>query len=118
MSDYRKLLVWEKAKDLAVATYAAIGASAVSRDFGLRDQILRASVSVASNIAEGYTRETASDRAHFLSIARSSCAELETQLIIAQEAGLLGQAKAAELLAATEEVSRMLYALRARIREV
>jgi len=51
--------------------------------------MLRAAVSIASNIAEGYARETAADRAHFLNVARGSCAELETQLTIASEAGLL-----------------------------
>lgn len=116
MSDYRKLLVWQKAKDLAVEVYGAIGASAISRDFGLRDQMLRAVVSIASNIAEGDTRDTPADRAHFLSIARSSCAELETQLIIAAESGLIAAAKVQRLLATTGEISRMLYALRARIR--
>jgi len=84
MSDYRKLAVWVKAKDLAVAVYGAVNGSSVAKDFGLRDQILRASVSVASNIAEGYARESGADRAHFLSIARGSCAELETQLTIAK----------------------------------
>jgi four helix bundle protein len=83
MSDYRKLNVWVKAKDLAFATYRSVGRAPVAKDYGLRDQMLRASVSVASNIAEGYSRETAQDRAHFLSIARASCAELETQLFIA-----------------------------------
>lgn len=51
MSDYRKLLVWKKAKTLAVDVYKAVNGSLVSRDFGLRDQMLRAAVSMASNIA-------------------------------------------------------------------
>lgn len=51
MSDYRNLLVWQKAKDLAVGVYRAVSGSAVARDFGLRDQMLRAAVSVPSNIA-------------------------------------------------------------------
>jgi four helix bundle protein len=117
MSDYRKLSVWAKAKDLAVAVYRAVAGSRVSRDFGLRDQMLRASVSIASNIAEGYTRETPQDKAHFLTIARGSCAELETQLIIASEAGLIGAPGAGELIERSQEVSRMLYALRERMRK-
>jgi four helix bundle protein len=66
--------------------------------------------------AEGYTRETQADRTHFLNIARGSCAEVETQLFIAEEAGLLDSAQACILRASSEEISRMLHALRARIR--
>jgi len=51
MSDYRKLLVWTKAKTLAVSAYKAVRSNAVSQDFGLRDQMLRAAVSIASNVA-------------------------------------------------------------------
>jgi len=116
MSDYRKLSVWMKAKDLAVAIYQTVGQSRIARDFGLRDQMLRAAVSIASNIAEGYTRETQADRIHFLNIARGSCAEVETQLFIAEESGLLDSAQACILRASSEEISRMLHALRARIR--
>jgi four helix bundle protein len=116
MPDYKKLLVWTKAKSLAVAVYGAVNRNSISRDFGLRDQMLRAAVSIASNIAEGYARETAADRAHFLNVARGSCAELETQLAIAEEAGLIASQEAIALRGDSEEVSRMLYALRSRIR--
>jgi len=51
MPDYRKLQVWLKAKDLAVATYQAVSNNGIAKDFGLRDQILRAAVSIPSNIA-------------------------------------------------------------------
>ncbi|MEN9663292.1 MAG: hypothetical protein RL324_2241 [Verrucomicrobiota bacterium] len=115
MPDYRKLNVWVKAKNLAVETYRAVAHSQVARDFGLRDQMLRASVSIASNIAEGYTRETPPDRAHFLNIARASCAELETQLCIAEEARLLPPTDSEKLRTSSEEISRMLYTLRSKI---
>lgn len=117
MSDYRKLAVWQKAKNLAVAVYRAMDSSRLSKYDSLRDQMLRAAVSIASNIAEGYARESAKDRSHFINIARGSSAELETQLFIAEEAGLLNASDAAALRASSEEISRMLYALRARIRE-
>lgn len=116
MSDYRKLLVWQKAKQLAVEVYRVVGATAVGRDFGLRDQVLRAAVSIASNIAEGYSRESKEDRTRFLTIARGSCAELETQLFTAEEAGLLAARPAAALRESSEEVSRMLHSLRKSIR--
>lgn len=114
--DFRKLTVWQKAKDLAVAVYRSVHASAVAKDYGLKDQILRASVSIASNIAEGYTRETTPDRIHFLNVARGSCAELETQLIISVDAGLLSRAPADALIQQSDEVSKMLYSLREKLR--
>ena len=116
MSDYRKLTVWMKAKNLAVAIHGLVRRPAMAREHALNDQMLRAAVSIASNIAEGYAREKPQDRAHFLNIARGSCAELETQLAISGEAGLVSADDALRLSRASEEISRMLYALRARIR--
>jgi four helix bundle protein len=116
MPDYRKLLAWQKARALAVSVYRAVGESEVKRDFGLRDQVLRSAVSIASNIAEGYARETTEDRTRFLTIARGSCAELETQLFIAEDAGLLDPRSANALRKDSEEVSKMVYALREALR--
>lgn len=84
-------------------------------DFGLKDQLLRAIVSISSNIAEGYTRESAADRKHFLTISRGSCAEAENQLIIACEAGLISPQPAEALITAVNEVSRMIYALKKKL---
>ncbi len=117
MSDYRKLNVWLKAKDLAVAVYQVVRRPGMAREHALGDQMLRAAVSISSNIAEGYAREKPQDRAHFLNIARASCAELETQLLIAEEVGLISGAESERLRKASDEISRMLYALRARIRD-
>ena len=116
MSDYRKLTVWLKAKDLAVAVYKVVRSPGMAREHSLGDQMLRAGVSIASNIAEGYAREKPQDRSHFLNIARGSCAELETQLLIAEEVGLLAAVDATNLRNASDEISRMLFALRERIR--
>lgn len=70
----------------------------------------------ATRRREGCTRESREDRTRFLTIARGSCAELETQLFIAEEAGLLAARPAAALRESSEEVSRMLHALRKTIR--
>lgn len=117
MSDYRKLLVWAKAKDLAVAIHRFVRSAAMAREHALGDQMLRAAISIPSNIAEGYAREKPQDRSHFLNIARGSCAELETQLVIAEEAGLMPMQEATGLRADSDEISRMIFALRARIRD-
>ena len=115
MADHKRLIVWVAAKDLAVEAYRLVGASAIARDYGLRDQLLRAGVSVPSNIADGYARKTSADRKHFLTIALGSCAELETQLLIASEVGLVASASAQALIAKVNEVSKMLFSLRRKL---
>lgn len=89
MGNFEKLKVWQKAKDLAVFVYNASSHGEFARDYGLRDQIRRAAVSIPSNIAEG--DELSSDRQSikFFHIAKGSSAELLTQLIIAHEIGFM-----------------------------
>lgn len=105
---FRELLVWQKSKKLAVDIYALAKSEPLGRDFALRDQIQRAVVSIPSNIAEGYSRATANDRCHFFTIAKGSCAELQTQLEIAKDAGLLASSSWTILDQQCEEVSRMI----------
>jgi four helix bundle protein len=80
---YRKLLVWQKAKALAVQIYKATEPFPRSEIYGLTSQIRRAAVSVASNIAEGQGRLTRGEFLHFLGQARGSLLELDTQIAIA-----------------------------------
>jgi four helix bundle protein len=80
---YRELLVWQKAKSLAVHIYKATENFPRSEMYGLTSQIRRASVSVASNIAEGQGRLTVGEFLHFLGQARGSLLEVDTQLAIA-----------------------------------
>ena len=86
---YRELLVWQKAKALAVHTYKATANFPKSETYGLTSQIRRASVSVVSNIAEGQGRLTPGEFRHFLGQARGSLLEAETQLAIALDLGFL-----------------------------
>lgn len=112
MSNFKNLLVWRKAKDLAISAYRQFPGYAIGKDFGLRDQILRALVSISSNLAEGYSRETQADRRHFLTIALGSCAEAENQILIAEGAGLIPAEEAIRLSEALNEVERMLLSLK------
>ena len=80
---FEELKVWQKAKDLAVLIYKITSDGKLSKDFGLRDQIRRSAVSIASNIAEGDERETDKESVRFFYIAKGSLAELRTQLMIA-----------------------------------
>lgn len=86
---FRDLHVWQKAKDLAVSLYKVTEDGKLHYDFGLRDQIRRSAVSIASNLAEGDERNTDRESAHFFFIAKGSLAELRTQIQIAHEIGYL-----------------------------
>lgn len=87
---FKELKVWQLAKGLAVETYKLTNMDAFGRDRGLRDQMRRAAVSVAANIAEGYERNSNKEFIRFLLIAKGSLSELRTHLEIAAEIGYLG----------------------------
>lgn len=82
---------WKEARCLASSIYKLTQEGAWAKDFGLRDQIRRASVSIASNIAEGYARDSELEFCRFLAIARGSANEVKTQLYIASDLGYLDQ---------------------------
>ncbi|WP_222846128.1 four helix bundle protein [Pontiella sulfatireligans] len=81
------------------------------RDYGFKDQICRASVSIPSNIAEGMERDSKKETIHFLHIAKGSCAEVRTQLHIASKIGYIEKQVVDELLNVAESISRMLHGL-------
>jgi four helix bundle protein len=82
---FRELRVWQIGKELAVRVYSLTTEGEMSRDFGLAGQMQRAAVSIASNIAEGYERNSDKEFVRFLLIAKGSLSELRTQLEIANE---------------------------------
>jgi four helix bundle protein len=108
---YEDLLVWQKAKDLAVAIYRTTEEGRWSRDFGLRDQMRRSAVSVPSNIAEGDERATDKESVHFFYIAKGSLAEFRTQIQIAYEIGYLTEDSATALQDRCIEIAKMLGSL-------
>lgn len=111
ITNYRDLQVWRQALDWAEAIYEATTHWPRDERFGLVSQIRRATVSVASNIAEGAARRSTGEFIQFVGMARGSLAEAETQLLLAQRLGYLPQSDAQALLAASSEISRMLVAL-------
>jgi len=80
---YEDLDVWKMSMDLCLEVYNATNQEKFSKDFGLKDQIRRCSVSIPSNIAEGFERDSNNQFLYFLAIAKGSAGELRTQLIIA-----------------------------------
>jgi four helix bundle protein len=79
---FEDLECWQSAKSLAVELYAISNSGEFGKDFGFKDQIRRAAVSIASNIAEGKERETVAEFIRYLYIAKGSAGELKTQLLI------------------------------------
>ena len=86
---FKQLKVWAEARDLAVEVYRLSSAGLLAKDFGLRDQLRRAAVSIPSNIAEGDERDTDKDAVRFFYIAKGSIAEIRTQLEIAHQVNLI-----------------------------
>jgi four helix bundle protein len=113
VDSFEDLVVWQRSRELCVQVYRTTGAGPFGRDFGLRDQIRRASVSVMSNIAEGFGRYSRAEMRHFLAIARGSVFEVQSQVYLACDLGYLNAAEAEKLHALCREVARMLAGLRA-----
>ena len=89
ISSYKDLLIWKKGIVIVVKVYQLTKAFPSEELYALSSQIKRASVSIPSNIAEGYGRNTDKSFSHFIDISRGSLCELETQLIIAKELGFV-----------------------------
>jgi four helix bundle protein len=108
---FRKILAWQRSKALAVAVYRLTGADPIAKDFGLRDQLRRAAVSVCSNIAEGDARQTDKESVQFFFVAKGSLAEVAAQLEIATEVYALKPSDIAPLLRECDEIAAMLHAI-------
>jgi len=111
MGNFKELKVWQLSKDLAVSIYRLTNNINQFKDFGLKDQMRRSSVSVPSNIAEGDHLDTDKQSVRHFYIARGSITEIRTQLAIATEVGYISQKQYDELEQEYERISAMLTAL-------
>jgi len=109
---FEDLIAWQKARELAKRVYLVTQTGRFARDFGLASQIQRASVSVLSNIAEGFERAHPAEFHQFLAVARGSCAEVRAQLYIAFDIGYIDDRTFTELLSLATEVGRIIGGLR------
>jgi len=112
---FEDLIAWQKARVLTRKVYAVTEQGKFGRDFGLRDQVRRAAVSIMSNIAEGFERGRPAEFHQFLSIAKGSCAELRTQLYVALDVGHIAQPSFDDLMSCATEVGRIIGGLRAAV---
>jgi four helix bundle protein len=108
---YRDLIAWRKAMHFVHEIYSATKAFPKEELYGLTNQLRRAAVSVPSNIAEGQARFSPKEFRHFLSHARGSLVEIDTQLMIAEDLGYLPSAKSDTLLREAAELGRILNGL-------
>jgi len=111
MGDYRSLSVWQKAMNLSEKVYKASAIFPNTEKFGLADQMRRASVSIASNIAEGFGRGTDKELIHFLCISKGSSNELGTQIELSYRFGYVNDELYRSLSASNDEVNKMLTSL-------
>jgi four helix bundle protein len=108
MGNFQKLQVWQKAKELAVLIYRLVKKQNISKDYGYKDQIQRAAVSIPANIAEGDESGTNKLSIRYFYIAKGSSAELQTLLIIGNEIGYIEEEIADNLINECKVISFML----------
>ena len=112
MSDsFKDLVVWQRAIEKSLAIYKLTSSFPVSEQFGLTNQLRRAAVSVASNIAEGYGKSSKGEYVSFLGHARGSNGEVQTQLTIAKGLGFGSQESLNQAESLSNEVGRMLVVM-------
>lgn len=104
---FEDLKMWQKSQDLAVTIYSCFS---THKDYGFKDQITRASVSISNNIAEGFERQSNADFKRFLYFALASNSEVRSMLYLSERLNYLDKARAQEMIEHTNEVSKMLYA--------
>ena len=108
---FEDLEVWQLARGLVGKIYRLARQGEFAKDFGFRNQICRAAVSIVSNIAEGFERRSGNQFQQFLDIANGSTGEVRAQLYIALDLGYIPQAQFQELLGDTVSIGKMLTSL-------
>jgi len=105
---FEDVIAWQKAKLLTVRIYKLFE---TCKDYAYKDQIQRASVSIMNNIAEGFERKNNNEFKYFLFVAKGSCGEVRSMLILAKELNKLSESDSVELFKLSEEISKILSGL-------
>jgi four helix bundle protein len=108
---FRDIEAWQKARELTKDIYTVSKEGSFAKDFGLRDQMRRASVSIMANIAEGHERSGTGEFVQFLSMAKGSAGEVGSHLCVALDLGYLDRSTFDRLSSATDETARLIGAL-------
>ena len=109
--------VWQKARELTREVYTSSSHGSFAKDFGLRDQIRRASVSIMSNIAEGFERSGTAEFVQFLAVAKGSTGEVISHIYVAADQVYITKAEGDRLLGLANETSRMIGGLMTYLRK-
>lgn len=117
MHNFERLIFWQKSVELAKEVYIICADLPKDEKFGLISQIKRSAVSVPSNIAEGAGRNSDREFYHFLGIANASSFELQTQLILTRELGLLNVEKVNSLISNLNEIQKMIYSFKSNLKK-
>lgn len=112
MEKFEDIVAWQKARELTAKIYRFAQRERLRKDFALKDQMVRAAISIMANIAEGFERGKLTEFHQFLSIAKASCAELRSHLYVALDADYLSIGEFESLKLKAEEVGRILGGLR------
>ena len=115
-SKLEDIQAWQKARQVTRMIYQVTVGGEFARDYGLRDQVRRASVSIMANITEGFGRRSDKEFANFLNVAHGSASEVQSHLYVALDMRYIEQAKFDEIYSLLEEISRMTLALAQRLR--
>jgi len=114
---FEDILAWQKAREPTREVYAHSKTGAFAKDFGLRDQIQRASVSVMGNVAEGYDRGGDKEFIQFLSVSKGSCGEVKSHLYVALDQQYINPTQFNQLYNSTDEVGRLLAGFMAYLKQ-
>ncbi|MCD4801575.1 MAG: four helix bundle protein [Anaerolineales bacterium] len=109
ISRFEEIEAWKNARELTKQIYQLSAIGAFSRDFGLKDQIRRAAVSIMSNIAEGFESQTQALFIKYLGVAKASAGELRSQLYVALDLGYISPEDLENTISLAEKVSRQIY---------
>lgn len=118
VQSYKDLIVWQRAMDVVIEVYKLVKLLPKEETYALSDQMRRSAVSIPSNIAEGQGRNSTKEYLQFLSIAKGSICELETQLIICNKTNYLTAEQTAAVEEMLQETGKMLNALMKKLRQV
>ena len=108
---FEEIQAWQKAREVTKKVYVMSNKGEFARDFSLRDQMKRASVSIMANIAEGHGRRTRTEFANFLNISRGSAVELQSHLYLALDLEYISTIEFDEIYRMLDEVSKMTVSL-------
>lgn len=108
---FEDIQAWQKAREVTKIVYEITTSERFARDYGLKDQIRRASVSIMANIAEGFGRKTNKDFAHFLTMAHGSSAEVQSHLYVAFDLGYVDKNSFESIYEKLDHISRMTMSL-------